>query len=117
MSKEEIRRINMNKEESSFNVFEKMIANYINADTQLIDKLIDENTRLKEELKNKSVIDLEEYAKQDTISVLGKEYISKDIIRKFIKEELPDDEIMETCEMFDINGVYLRKKLEELLGE
>lgn len=44
-------------------------------------------------------------------------YISKDIIRNFIKEELPDDEIMESCEMFDMNGVYLRKKLEELLGE
>ena len=44
-------------------------------------------------------------------------YISKDVIRKFIKEELPDDEIMKSCEMFDENGVYLRKKLEELLGE
>ena len=44
-------------------------------------------------------------------------YISKDIIRNFIKEELPDDEIMKCCENFDENGVYLRKKLEELLGE
>lgn len=44
-------------------------------------------------------------------------FIHKDIIRKFIKEELPDDEIMKSCENFDSNGVYLRKKLEELLGE
>lgn len=42
--------------------------------------------------------------------------VNKDIIRNFIKEELPDDEIMKSCEMFDMNGVYLRKKLEELLN-
>lgn len=89
----------MSKEESSFKIFEKMIANYINADTQCIDKLIDENTRLKEELKNKSVIDLEEYAKQDRISVLGKEYISKDIIRDIIVNHYPDYAIMKIYEL------------------
>lgn len=89
----------MSEEESSFKIFEKMIANYINADTQCIDKLIDENTRLKEELKNKSVIDLEEYAKQDTISVLGKEYISKDIIRDIIVNHYPDEAIMKIYEL------------------
>lgn len=44
-------------------------------------------------------------------------FIHKAVIMKFIKEELPDDEIMKSCENFDCNGVYLRKKLEELLGE
>lgn len=89
----------MSEEESSFKVFEKMIADYINADTQCIDKLIDENTRLKEELKNKSVINLEEYAKQDTISVLGKEYISKDIIKDIIVNHYPDYAIMKIYEL------------------
>ena len=46
-----------------------------------------------------------------------KDYISKDKIREFIKEELPDDEIMKWSIIYDINGIDLRKKLEELLEE
>lgn len=73
-------------------------------------KLIEEKPIIKE-LTEKELNLLEK------IDKLQKDSISKDIIRNFIKEELPDDEIMKSCEMFDMNGVYLRKKLEELLGE
>lgn len=38
-------------------------------------------------------------------------------IREFIKEELPDDEIMKWSIIYDVNGIDLRKKLEELLEE
>lgn len=44
-------------------------------------------------------------------------YISKDKIREFIKKELPDDDIMVTCNNYDINGVLIREKLEKLLEE
>lgn len=49
--------------------------------------------------------------------VYNKNYISKDKIRAIIKEELPGDEIMETCQNYDINGVLIREKLKELLEE
>ena len=42
-------------------------------------------------------------------------YISKDKIKAFIKEELPDDEICSYCEIFDINGIDLKRKLQSLL--
>lgn len=61
--------------------------------------------------------DLERLKELDLIKIKGKEYISKDKIRAFIKEELPDDEIMETCQMYIINGVLIREKLEKLLEE
>lgn len=84
----------------------KILANYI-------DKLQKANKYLKERLEFRvnycNELEHELYEEGN--------YIHKAAIRKFIKEELPDDEIMKTCEMFDINGVYLRKKLEELLGE
>ena len=41
----------------------------------------------------------------------------QDKIKKFIKDELPDDEIMECCGTYDVNGVLLREELEKLLGE
>lgn len=41
----------------------------------------------------------------------------QDKIKKFIKDELPDDEIMECCGMYDVNGVRLREELEKLLEE
>lgn len=49
------------------------------------------------------------------ITPLFSEYVEKDKIRKFIKEELPDDEIMECCEMYDVNGIRLRKELEKII--
>ena len=36
-------------------------------------------------------------------------------IRKLIEEELPDDELMETCQNVDTNGVEVRKKLEKII--
>lgn len=36
-------------------------------------------------------------------------------IREFIKKELPDDEIMECCSNYDVNGVAIRKELEKIL--
>lgn len=43
--------------------------------------------------------------------------IHKDKIREFIKKELPDDEIMKWNIIYDVNGIDLRMKLEELLEE
>ena len=37
-------------------------------------------------------------------------------IREFIKKELPDDEIMECCSNYDVNGVAIRKELEKILA-
>lgn len=39
----------------------------------------------------------------------------KEKIRDFIKDELPDDEICATCNVYDVNGVEIKKKLQELL--
>lgn len=72
-----------------------------------IDELQKENQELKEKYEN-----INWYFENQK-----ENFISKDKIRKFIKEELPDDEIMKCCEMFDSNGIYLRKKLEEILEE
>ena len=45
-----------------------------------------ENEELKEEVKLHTIMNLKEYSKKDTISVLGKEYISKDKIREVLKD-------------------------------
>ncbi len=50
-------------------------------------------------------------------SFLDRDNYWKDKIRKFIKEELPDDEIMEVCSCYDVNGVSLRRELEKMLKE
>ena len=44
-------------------------------------------------------------------------WVDKDKIREFIKNELPDDEIMKCCSNYDVNGVRLRKELQKLLEE
>ena len=46
-----------------------------------------------------------------------RELISKKEIREFIKKELPDDEIMECCFNYDVNGVAIRKELEKILAD
>ena len=46
---------------------------------------------------------------------LDMETISKDKIRDFIREYLPDEEIMKSCQIYDTNGILIREKLEELL--
>lgn len=46
-----------------------------------------------------------------------RELISKEEIREFIKKELPDDEIMECCSIYDVNGVAIRKELEKILAD
>lgn len=47
--------------------------------------------------------------------LLNENWVNKDDIREFIKKELPDDEIMECCSNYDVNGVAIRKELEKLL--
>ena len=39
----------------------------------------------------------------------------KDKIREIIEKELPDDEIMKCCNVYDVNGVSLRKELEKII--
>ncbi len=48
---------------------------------------------------------------------VDKQYISKDKIREFIKENLPDDEICSCCDNYDSNGVAIKINLENLLKE
>ena len=69
-----------------------------------------EITRLKKEKESLGI------AKADTPE-LNHDYIPKDQIRDFIKEYLPSDDVMKICKMYDINGIIVREKLEELLKE
>ena len=49
--------------------------------------------------------------------LLSENWVDKDVIREFIKKELPDDEIMECCSNYDVNGVAIRKELEKILAD
>lgn len=49
--------------------------------------------------------------------LVKKLYISKDKIRAFIEENLPDDEICSCCDNYDSNGVAIKINLENLLKE
>ena len=49
--------------------------------------------------------------------MIKENYISKDKIRKFIKEELPEEEICNTCEIYDVNGIDIKEKIEKILAE
>lgn len=89
-----------------------------------------ENLKLQEELeqekeKNK---ELEEHQRQylDGELITAKQgkffekmikenYIRKDKIKKFIDEELPGEEICKSCDIYDVNGVSLKEKLEKIL--
>ena len=42
------------------------------------------------------------------------EYLKYEI-QKFIDEELPEDEICEVCERYDVNGVEIKNKLLKIL--
>ena len=46
-----------------------------------------------------------------------KNSIPKNKIEELIKEELPDDKICEVCDIYDVNGVDIRRKLEKILEE
>lgn len=85
-----------------------------------IDKLQKENKELKEE--NKELRDtnnkLYEMGQQRAIQeLLSENWVNKEVIREFIKKELPDDEIMECCSNCDVNGVAIRKELEKILAD
>lgn len=64
-----------------------------------------------------------EYLKQTNVVIDGKKYIElqrernlyKDIIAELYEalEEI-DDEIMETCQMYDVNGITLKKILNKV---
>ena len=92
--------------------FEKFLDDYKYKNGEYF-KLQKENEELKEEIKLKSFIDLEKYSKLDIISVLGKEYVSKDKIKDKIKE------LEKQCET-ELLTTWLEAKidvLKELLGE
>lgn len=80
----------------------------------LIEKQQEEIEELKD--RNKELTEaIEEWINGERINDI--KHISKDKIREFIKKELPDDDIMVTCNNYDINGVLIREKLEQLLEE
>lgn len=84
-------------------------------DKEAIETLLDLYNKQKEEIeelkKPKYIMNFE----TGSVTKIDNDFISKDKIREFIKEELPDDEIMKCCERYDINGIYIREKLEKLL--
>jgi hypothetical protein len=43
--------------------------------------------------------------------------IRKDKIKKFIDEELPGEEICKSCDIYDVNGISIKEKLEKILAE
>ena len=56
------------------------------------------------------------YSMIDVISKLQEENEElKDKIREIIEKELPDDEIMKCCTIYDVNGIDLRKELEKII--
>ena len=81
-------------------------------ETKIILELIEKQAKEIEELKKpKYIIDCE----TNKITKLTNNFISKDKIKEFIKEELPDDEICECCNIYDVNGIELKLKLQSLL--
>lgn len=87
-----------------------------NAQYELIKRVIEEKDKKIEKLKSRKYIFNAETNEIKEIPI-SDNYVIKDKIRKFIEEYLPDDEIMETCSMYDVNGIYVRKELEKILGE
>lgn len=77
----------------------------------VIINLIEKQQKEIEELQKDKKVLIKNYDK-----VLGT-FICKDKIREFIKKELPDDEAMECCTIWDVNGIDLRIELEKLLEE
>lgn len=41
----------------------------------------------------------------------------KNNIKNIIDKELPDDEICKYCELYDVNGITIKKSLKKLLNE
>ena len=87
-----------------------LMAIYIDRVWNYIDKL--EKELLQEKEKHKSTT----YNFELVVDKLDNS-ISKDKIRDFIREYLPDEEIMKSCQRYDTNGILIREKLEELLVE
>lgn len=51
---------------------------------------------------------------------INKEYYNVIPVKKieeFIEKELPDDEICECCNIYDVNGIEIKKALQQLIKE
>ncbi len=78
----------------------------------LLEKQQKEIEELKDKYSDEKIRDtlIKRYRK-----VIEMDYVGKDKIKTFMNEELPDDEMCECCEIYDVNGIELKKKLQELL--
>ncbi len=97
----------------------------------LIEKLQKENEELQKEnelrredyialhkMYNNKCVDIMELEENSlTIKQVKENFIPKDKIREIINEDLPDDEICEVCEKYDVNGVVIKQKLIKVLEE
>lgn len=66
-------------------------------------KILKENEKLKCSIAIANT--LEERIKEN--------FIAKKKLEDFIENELPDDEICKRCEIYDVNGVYIKKELKK----
>ena len=94
------RLVKLNKRDNLDDTFAEILLN-----------LIEKQSKEKEEL-NKSDAS-EEQSSMNYYYNLYKDLVDK--IKTFIKEELPDDEICSCCEIYDIDGIDLKRKLQSLL--
>lgn len=91
-------------------IYKGILGLYDNGSIEIILNLVEKQQKEIEQLDKKF-----QYAVP--VDVINDLYINKDKIRKIIEEYLPDDEIMEICSVYDVNGILIREKLEKLLGE
>lgn len=106
------RLVKLNKRDNLDDTFAEILLNLIEKQSKEIEELKEKNKYIEDRAKigkNIQTFINKDYVKQ--------EYISKDKIKAFIKEELPDDEICSCCEIFDINGIDLKRKLQSLLED
>lgn len=105
---EELKRLNGNQADIICNLQEK---------EKMYLKELEENknelNHYKSIHRTATAISFEYYNQNKKLQEVIEEYKSK--IRKIIEEELPDDEIMKVCSMYDVNGIEIRRKLEQLL--
>lgn len=75
------------------------------------------------EINNKNIditatLDLEDLKSlQVVLQYIKYDAIPKKEIKELIKEELPDDEICVVCDIYDVNGIEIKQKLQKLLEE
>ena len=71
------------------------------------------NVKIKD--SSKIYVNIEACIPEMLNKILRIDYIPKQTIREFIDRELPDNDICECCEIYDVNGIDIKNKLLGLL--